>query len=569
MSGLTINNLGRGLNTYDPASEIADGQMAFARNMLFTRGAMKTAPGFAKFAASGLPLDTALLGLCHYQEQSRNPTDHVVAMTRRKLWRWDSLADDWADISPSSGLNAGPDSIPSFVGIPHTDAITEDGTACYYHLLACDGGESPIYRWAGKFEDTFHELAGADGYHETDADPATPTAHYAAQVNTFFNHVILLNPKTWNAASDEFIQNPQTVLWGKPGKVETAASGTAFTITDTGAGYVALMDTGGQNLWCAALGASQLIVYQDNSIWYLYHVNSDPALMARLQIPNLGLLAAPLIVPWKNAHYLVGSDYQLYRYTGGTTMDPIGKQVFESLQEDIDPAKLNRCRMSVDANGRMIWIFVVRPGYAYPTRAYGVDAIDGSWTIRDFEHLYDASHGIVAAALMGGQSYVTGKTWQQDINEAKTYTQAIAAGTTWDQLIDTVLTDDGLMVADDSGYVYQVDETLTADDGTNIVAVSNSKVFDFGAPGVEKWWSMLYLVAKGSAMRVSYRIDSFETNDEGWVAFSPTTLTDAYQSYGFELNVTSDQIQFRIANYAGSSLVVKKMVINPPVGAPL
>lgn len=563
MRPLTIPNLGLGLNLRDPATEIASGQMAASHNMLFSRGVLRTPYGFAKFAEDDLPLASAIIGLFHYQEQGRRPTDHVVAMTRTKLYRWDSLSDGWDDISPSAALKAGPDAVPSFVAFAHEDGITEDGTACFYHLLACDGGASPIYRWAGKFEDKFYELAGADGYHETDTP--TPTLHCADQVSAFYNHVILLNPKTWDATGKEFVENPQTILWGKAGKVETDDSGTAYTITDAGAGYLPLVDTGGQNVWCAMLGASQLIVYQNNSIWYLYHVGGTDIFKARLQIPDFGLLSPGLIVPWKNKHYLVGSDFQPYEYSGGSSVQPIGVSIADALKEDIEPSRLKRCRMTVGTNGRRMWLFVVRPGFDYVTRAYGIDTQTGAWMVRDFEHLYDESTGITSAALVGGQTYIVGRAWQQDIDAEKTYTQAISEATTWEQLMDVVLASEAMMIGDSEGEVFRYSEDLTTDDGVNIPAHADSKIFDMGLPSEEKWWSTLSITAKGTAMRVSFRIDSFETEDEGWTEFDPTTLTDDYVTYEFDLNVTSDQLQIRIANYAGSELSAKKMVVGAPV----
>lgn len=565
MPPLVISNLGLGLNLHDPATEIADGQMSFAKNMLFSRGVMKAPYGLQTYGGASLPLNSSVIGLAPYQEKGHNPTDHLVAMTLTKLYGWDGVSALWSDISPTIALSAELDSVPSFVAVPHTDAIAADGTGtnCYYHILACDGGSSRVYRWAGQFETKFYPLAGADGYHETDSSPTTPTAHYVDQVNIFYNHVILLNPKTWDATSDVFIENKQAVLWGKAGLLE----GGAYNIAETGAGQVSLVDTGGENVRCELLG-NLLIVYQNNSIWYMYHVGGSDVFLAKCAIPDVGLLAPGLVVPWRNTHYLVGSDFVPCSYSGGSSLRRIGDPIAEALKDDINPSYLNRCRMSVGANGRRIWIFIVRNGQKHITRAYGVDTLSGAWMIRDFDHLYDSvDEGICAVALVGGQSYTSGQTYAEDISDGETYTAAIAGGDTYSDMVNSVtLGGETMMVGDQAGMVFNYDSDLTTDNGVVIPAEAHTKVFDFGRPDTEKQWSTMSVTAKGDSLQLSYRIESFETEDDDWIAFSLVSLTDEYETYEFGLEeVCSDQIQFKIANSGSGELSVKKLVIEEPI----
>jgi len=562
---IVLNNLGKGLNLYDPASEIQPGQMVGGANLLFSRGLTKTPFGFAKLGEEDLPLDSGrpILALYQYREQSANPTDHLIAATTQKLYRRDAVSDGWNDISPSSALRSSADSIPSFAAIPHKDGIAADGDGDkqYYHVLYCDGGNSPIYRWAGKFEDNFAELAGADGYHETDVDPATPTAHYARQVTVFYNHVILLSPKTWDATSDVFTENPQTVLWGKAGLLEGED---AYAIAETGAGEVPLVDTGDENVWCQLIGDA-LAVYQKHSIWVIYHVGGGDIFRAQALIPNIGLLSPSLILPYRNQHFLLGSDYAIYAYFGGTSYQAVGdKTIRDALAADMDPGKINRCRMCMGSNGSRLWLFIVRNGYDFATRAYGVDLRTGAWMMRDYEHKWP-SGGITAATLAGTSIEQSGRTWQEDIDTGQTYTEAISAGTTWEQLTRTVLVQETMALGDNSGYAYQYDEDLTTDDSVEIPASGITQIFDFGRPDVAKWWGPLSIEATGTALQVFYRIEYFETTDDGWIAMERTLLTDDYETYEFGLeDVCSTHIQFKIANFHGSDLAARKLVLAPP-----
>lgn len=573
MPPLVISNLGLGLNLHDPATEIANGQMAFARNMLFSRGVMKTPHGVKEYGGASLPLDSSVIGIAPYQEKGHNPTDHLVAMTLTKLYGWDGVAAAWEDISPTTPLAASLDNVPSFAAFPHIDSVLADGSgvACYYHLLACDGGSSPVLRWAGQYENTFYPLAGADGYHETDADPVTPTAHYCKQVAVFYNHVILMSPKTWNAEANAFIDNPQAVFWGKAGRLETDPDNTdgkgAFDLTETGAGYVSIVDSGGENVRCLQLGDT-LVVYQNNSIWYLYHVGGSTVFLARCEVPDMGLLAPGLVQSWRNAHYLIASDYSPYIYHGGGNKTQIGVNIAEALKDDMDPGYLNRCRMAVGANGRRIWIFIVRNGQRFITRAYGVDTLSGAWMIRDFEHLYGAvDEGMCSVALVGGQSYMSGQSYQDDITDGETYAEAIAATDTYADMVDAVtIGGETMMVGDQAGMVFNYDESVTTDNGTAIPAEAHTKVFDLGRPDTEKQWATVSLKAKGTSLQLSYRIESFETQDDDWIDFTLVSLTDDYVTYEFGLEeVCSEEIQFKIANSGGGTLYVEKLVLEEPM----
>jgi hypothetical protein len=443
-----------------------------------------------------------------------------------------------------------------------TDALKADGSGidCNYHLLACDGGNSPIQRWAGKYETQFYSLAGADGYHESSVSPATPTIHFAKQVTSFYNHVILVSPKTWKAASNAYIENPQTVLWGKAGLVETDA----YDLT-SGSGYLPLVDTGDANVRAELLG-NLLIVYQTHSVWYLYHVGGTDIFLAQCQNPDLGLLAPGLLVAWRNQHFFVGHDYKPYQYAGGSSFQPIGGTIFEALQEDMNPQRLNRCRMAVGENGDRLWIFIVRREHDYPTRAYLIDTLTGAWMVRDFDHVYDDTGGITAVVLAGSQRYSTGKTYKELLAEGTSYADLLIAGTTYAQLLTLSLVDEALMIGDSRSNVHSFDADLATDDGVSIPCYANTKVFDYGRPDQLKSWSTAHVTAKGGAMQVGYRIDHFDTEDEGWVMFTPTNLTDNYTTYDFGLEeVTSEVIQLRIANHGGSAMSAKKLTLGVPV----
>jgi len=779
----------QGLNTLLPANMIADRESPSAQNVLFSRGLIKTPYGFAKLYSSGLPLNNgdAVIGIARYREKSGY--EHIVVVTTDKVYHADNINSEWDNLIlndlTDNVLRANVDNPVSFVAVAHTDGIAIDGGAnnAYHHLLICDGGMSPVQRWAGKEEDKLYSLAGADGYHE--ADTPLVTDHYALQVNIFYNHVILLSPKIWNATSDVFTENQQTVLWGKAGLLEGS---NAFAIAETGAGYNELVDTGDANVWSMQLG-NQLIIYQQHSIWSCSHVGGSDVFRFRVEIPDIGLLAPHLLVSHGNRHYFLGNNYDIYEYAGGSYLRRISgsDRIRDALKDDIKFAHARRCWMAVGANGARLWIFYVPADQEYITKAYGMDLKTGAWMMRTFDSIwpidpcvghwkmndnaanmtvvdssskgndgtaqqntdqittagkvgsalsfngtsdyidlgseiafssgawtvalwfkadasanlagplnfissdggyadniqyfgiqgsrlaiwdvsnnsgwtrgnttlqtdqwyhaalvYDGnggyqfflngaadsdviqlgttddagiiryigcgtdaasrffygvldnvmlfnkaltqsqvkalynngdgtedhlagitidSTGITAVAAIGSQSYVIGETYQQALDSTETYAQAGAAGTTYRDVLEEMLVNERLMFGDSEGNVYQYNSNLTDDDGNDIPAFFTSKVFDYGLPDISKWWDSLVVVAKGEKIVVSYRLDSFQTADDGWVDFAATDLTDEFAEYIFPIDATSKQIQFRFANHQGSTFQIRAFKISAP-----
>lgn len=508
----------QGLNNLVPANMIADRETPLSKNVLFADGVIKTPYGFAKLASSGLPLNggNKIIGIAPYQE--KNGTGHIVVVTTDKIYQKDNANSEWDNIVindlTDNILRANIENPVSFVAVAHTDGIGLDGGAneAFYHLLVCDGGMSPIQRWAGKFEEKFYSLAGADGYHDTDTPLVTD--HYAQQVNVFYNHVILVNPKTWDAIAELFKDNPQTILWGKAGLLEGSD---AFKITDTGAGYNELVDTGDSNVWTKQLG-NQLIVYQKHSIWSMSHVGGTDVFRFRTEIPDLGLIAPHLLVSHGNRHYFIGHDLNIYEYSGGSYKQRIGDQVRDVLKGEIDFTYTRRCWMAMDVNGSRLWIFYVPKGQEYITKAYGVDIKTGAWMIREFSHVWTDS-GITSVSIIGAQSYMIGGTYQQhtDDIEANYYsTLAVPGGETYRDTLTEVLVEERLSLGDSEGNIYQYDPDLTTDDGENVPAYFISKIFDYGLPDVYKWWQGITIIAKGGGFRMKYRTNRFETEDEGW-----------------------------------------------------
>jgi hypothetical protein len=340
------------------------------------------------------------LGIFKYPEL--DGTEHVIAVTTTKIYQKNQQTDTWDDITQSGESLGASVFLPvSHATVLHTDALLLNGSGdnWYHHSLICPGGEYPIQRWAGKYETDYANLLGGDGYHHTDS---SYTTHYALQVGLLANHTLLISPKE-SDANDTLKENPQHIRYSQVGKLESW--------TGTGSGVMKLLDTGDQNVWGARLG-NQWIQYQKHSIWSVSHVGGKDVFAPRIEMPDLGLLSYSLLYSKNNIHYFVGNDYNVYSYLGGSVKKIIGDNIHRYLQRDLARSYTHRSYLQMGAENSRLWLYIVPDGSEYARQAYGMDVITGSWMKRDFTHKWTTtSVGISAIALMGAETYETGKTY--------------------------------------------------------------------------------------------------------------------------------------------------------------
>jgi len=539
-----------------PRGFAADG----SQNVLYSRGTIKTPFGFSKVESGSLPLNSGNAVLLTGVYSELDKSQHFLAVTKAKIYERDIQNSQWDDKTQSGVALQGNIYNPmSMASILHTDGLALNGTGddWYHHCLICTG-ISPIQRWAGKFETDFADLVGADGYHTTGSGVTT---HYALQVGAFYNRPILISPKEADA-NGNLIDCNQRIRWPMAGKLETW--------TGTGSGYRDLLDAGGYNMWGALLG-TQWIQYQNNSIWSLTHVGGTRVFEPDIEMPDLGLLAPHLLYSKNNVHYIVGSDYNIYAYYGGSNITPIGDKVQKFLQRDLDPKYAYRSWLCMGAENSRLWVFIVPNGETYITQAYGVDVQSGSWMKRDYLHKWPTTTGgITSVSLVGASSYYAGLSYADAVTLTTTYAAAITAGTTYRQALQETFTKERLVFGDSAGYVLQADSDVFKDDTVNIPARHFTEVYDLGEPGKNKLWPGIRVTAKElstgtGGVIVSYRTASFETTSTGWTAFTEQVLTSEFVDYEFTVWTTSKKIQFSFTNADGDTFQISNYALIEPM----
>ncbi len=539
-----------------PRGSAADG----SQNVLYSRGTIKTPYGFAK-VGTALDSGNVILALGAFTELDK--TQHFLAVAENKIYERDYNASSWNDKTGDTfnALIAHPVSIATVL---HTDglALNGSGDSWYHHVLVCNG-LTPIQRWAGKYEDDFADLKGSEGYHHSSSTYySTSKTHFALQVATFYNRILLISPNESDANSN-LIDNNQRIRWPMAGKAETW--------TGTGSGAMDLLDTGGFNVWGALLG-TQWIQYQNNSIWSLSHVGGTRTFEPDIEMPDLGLLAPHLLYSKKNVHYFVGNDYNIYSYFGGSNILNISRGIDRYLRRDLNRTYVKRCWLTMGAESSRLWLFIVPKGQTLVTQAYAIDIVTRKWMKRDFTHKWTTSTtGITAVGLVGASSHEEGMTYAEALATGKTYADYASGGDAgladkkYQEMLETVLTDERIVLGDNAGYVYQFDSDLTEDDGVDIPARHITEVYDLAVPGKNKIWPAFLITAKGTGLIVSYRTANFETVATGWTAFSELALTSEFVDYTLTINDTAKRIQFRFTNADGDTFQISNYGVVDPI----
>jgi len=560
MPDIITRQVDRGFNaTVNDATELQRGSAADgSQNVLYSRGIIKTPYGFSQLG-SALDSGNEVLGMTVYSELDK--TQHFVAVTVNKMYDYNYNTAAWADITQDSvdfGANA--DNPVSFAGVLHTDNIPIDSgsRAWYHHLCVSNGGLTSVQRWAGKHEADFADLVGGDDYHHADSEQTT---HYCDQLGSFFNRLLLINPKEADA-NNNLINNNQRIRWPQAGKLEIWSG--------SGSGAVDLLDTGGYNVWGALLG-KQWIQYQNNSVWSLTHVGGTRVYEPDIELPKLGLLAPHLLYAKNNVHYFVGNDYNIYKYYGGSNLEKIGYDIRKYLQRDLAREYAKRCWLTIGAENSRLWLFIVPTDKTFVTQAYGIDIRTGVWMKRDYTHKWSTG-GISSVGLIGASSFQSGQTYAEEVISGATYADYAAlsadterAGKTYAEAIETVLTNETMVLGDSNGEVFQFDSDVTTDDTVDVPAVHITEVYDLDRPYENKIWPSIKYNAKGTGIIVSYRTGNFETTGTGWTAFSEQVLTSEWTLYEEFLNVTSKKIQFRFTNADGDDFQVSNYAVTEAV----
>jgi len=336
MSEIQFKNIpafSKGLNLFDRADLIEDEQLTDIKNLQIKQSSLILDTGYI-YEAPGVALDPAT-GIPHVPPEdigdqivrmiySFRDSDGIVRgllFTSTKLYQWESSA--WTEVVDLSGRDLdnaarGVNQIEGNATRP-IDAVTFEGS------INSDDGRSMVI-WTNQ-TDVVHKYwyTGADWVCSELLDLQSGVGVTQATAVAVWNDSVFVavaeedaEAKTykirWSSVNNEDKWNP--------------------TVPGSSAGFYELIGSDeGKILALEVLGA-YLIVYRERSIWRGTWVgSSEQTVIFQKVISNEGVLGTKAVTNMSDWHLLVGKG-NVYRYTGGLSLEPIGDLVKRRIYDD-------------------------------------------------------------------------------------------------------------------------------------------------------------------------------------------------------------------------------------------
>lgn len=346
MRPIRIPNFVGGINTGVPLDQINDNQSPDMANFTVVDGVLCKRTGYTNDAkVSDITTGTSanpFYGGHHYFDGASGGSAYW-ALTRSngtngRAWSKLTINGDWDDRTGTAKIQTGLDQMVSFAELVNFDTYYNNLFVCQNHtnmLTALNGtlsGDESVVWFTTSPTTNLAPLTGADGYNAT----ASNTSHRAKQVVDFEGSLFLINiyeeTKTtgWKAL-------PFRVRWSDAQKFTNKAD---WDDTDSSslAGYWDGRQGQGYLMRAEKL-RSNMLIYCSKAIVSCMKNNSSTAPFVFLtRVPGLGLYGPRLLTAAKGIHYFVGSDKQIYAYSGGGMPQAIGDKIRTEFFDSINKA---------------------------------------------------------------------------------------------------------------------------------------------------------------------------------------------------------------------------------------
>ena len=162
-------------------------------------------------------------------------------------------------------------------------------------------------------------------------------------------------------------------------------------------GYIEMTQGMGAKIMGAAPLKNYVGVYKDYCCALLSYIGGASTFAINVQIEGIGLAAKDAIANLGTSHMFLGSDYNIYRWNGGTELEPVGNPIKEALRAEVNRAVVDRSFVVVNKEQKQVIFFLPVNSDEYPTRMWIFNLEDESW-----------SKGTIAA-MSSGSSITTSK----------------------------------------------------------------------------------------------------------------------------------------------------------------
>jgi len=215
-------------------------------------------------------------------------------------------------------------------------------------------------------------------------------------------------------------------------------------------GYIEMTQGMGAKIVGAAPLKNWIGVYKDYCCALLSYIGGESTFAINVQIEGIGLAAKDAIANLGTSHMFLGSDYNIYRWNGGTELEPVGNPIKDMLRAEVNRSKVDRSFAVVNKEQREVIFFLPVNSDTYPTRMWIYNLDDESW-----------SKGTIPA-MSSGSSVTISRVERLLLGSGGTY---------WDTVYnaDVVPDSDGWVLGGGSGDYDSVSEgILTIDTSADV-----------------------------------------------------------------------------------------------------
>ncbi len=341
------------------------------------------------------------------------------------------------------------------------------------------------------------------------------------------------------------------VRWTKSGLLD----GSQTDWNSGTAGFLDVQDVDGDIMTAAKLGNNAVAIYGENSIHIQSWVGGGSVYRFSKMVNNKGTPSRRGVVANGVVHYMLGRD-NIYEYSGGTTVKPIGDPIVPEFTTVINQDAMRYAFLDYNKTDRELHVHVPTGTSTQPDTVYTCKVAENyHWYKRDDNNTcageFKRTSALTIQELVGNIGAQNWTFGDQVVN---------AGGITY-------------LAGDQSGRVVKHDKTVysISDSGT-----STPQTFVFDTKDIssvrdvdpltkkafeatrymdnQSRWLKVKVEAKGDgSMYLHYSTDAGQnfTAADG----SPVSLNATWDMYQFDLDVAKENLMLRLSNSATNEVV--------------
>lgn len=512
----------QGINYSDPSTLIDPHLSPDILNMDVDKGHLRKRPGFTTLGAA---VDGTPLAIFEFESFSGVVT--LLLITTTKEYKWDGAA--WSDITyrEPAGNTIVPRTGTEDDGLDYVIVTGEDESGILTKwVIITNGVDKPRY-WDGTLA-TFYEYS-----------TATVANRGAGLIYANFSTcktISVLNSYLMMANVTTLSNEPTTLAWSDTGSLVNF--GTSVSPPPGNAGAIPLTDARGPLRKLEPLG-ERMMIYADDSIHSAYHTGGESIFAFEKLVDGIRLVSPRAIVPMRGFHMFLAQENVLL-FDGGRQLRPIGDAIALRYREELQADLRKQCWGFLDvAKNQVYWGVRVSSNttYVYKMEYDEYDLSRIKWTKHEYSQRISAmGFWRRTSSLAWNDASLVGVTWQQ---AAMNWNQGSLKSGFPQRLL---------------GYptgVGLANEQIWTDNGNTVTGRWES--IDFTLPNEYLSHQVRFIETefemKGSLTNIYYSVDR-GANWQRIVALQP--LTGDWKRYKFDIDVTAQQIRFRIENISAS-----------------